>query len=682
MNKSVIIGISIFFGLSSTFAQTPPLKWAANQGGTSSDYGKSIALDVNSNVFTTGSFSGTADMDPSSSIFNLTAAGASDIYVSKIDANGSFLWAFGIGGTQADEGTAIKIDFNGDVIITGSFQGAVDFDPSSNSTILTSFGMTDVFVAKYTNTGSLIWAKQMGGISEDIAFGLDVDASGNVYTTGHFYATADFDPGTGVHNYTSLGDMDIFISKLDINGDFSWAKRVGGTSEETGAALTLDNQGNVVVTGYFWLTVDFDPGAGTNNLTAGNSDAYILKLDLNGNFVSANNIGGTGNEYGLAILSDNASNIYIAGQFENVSDFEFGSGVTNLTSNGQSDAFVAKYNANNVLQWVYGVGGTLKDAARGLALTSTGDIVVTGYFRDAVDFDAGPGTTTLTSNGNIDAFVLQVSNNGIFDWAHHFGATNSDYGNDVVINSMNDIFLIGEFYDIVDFNPGAITTNLSSNGVGDAFIVKLGCSSAGIATITACDSLQWIDGNTYLSNNTSATHVLTNYLGCDSLVTLNLTINHTPDNSVTLNGNSLTATASGVTYQWIDCANGNALISGEVGQSFTATITGSYAVEVSANGCVDTSVCTAITIVGLIENDFEQEILLYPTPSTGKFTVELGDTHNQIDYFVVDEQGKQIVKGSVQHQKMFQVDLEVTKGIYFIHLQTKDKKAILKTLVY
>jgi uncharacterized protein (TIGR03437 family) len=173
-----------------------------------------------------------------------------------------------------------------------------------------------------------------------------VDGSGNVYTTGFFQGTADFDPGPGVFNMTSAGGNDVFVSKLDSAGNFAWARRMGGTDSDGGDGVVVDGSGNVYTAGSFGGTVDFDPGPGVFNLTsAGDSDIFVAKLDGDGNFVWAQQMGGTGSAFPeITIAVDAGSNVYATGGFRDTADFDPGAGVFELTSAGARDIFVAKYN--------------------------------------------------------------------------------------------------------------------------------------------------------------------------------------------------------------------------------------------------------------------------------------------------------------------------------------------------
>jgi hypothetical protein len=254
--------------------------WAKSIGGVNSfSVSFSIALDGFGNVYTTGAFTGTADFDPGAGTSNLTSAGFDDIFISKLDSAGNFLWAKRMGGTDPDGGRSIAVDGSGNIYTLGSFIGTADFNPGAGTSNLTSAGIEDIYISKLSDAGNFLWAKRMGATNADVGRSISVDGSGNVYTTGTFEGTVDFDSGPGTSNLTSAGFDDIFISKLDAAGNFLWAKKIGGTSGDVVNSLVVDGSGNVYTTGYFQTTVDFDPGPGTSNLTcAGASDIFILKL--------------------------------------------------------------------------------------------------------------------------------------------------------------------------------------------------------------------------------------------------------------------------------------------------------------------------------------------------------------------------------------------------------------------
>jgi len=208
-------------------------------------------------------------------------------------------------------------------------------------------------------------------------------------------------------------------------------------------------------------------------------------------------------------------------------------------------------------------------------------------------------------------------------------------------------------------------------------------SSSATDVQSACDSYTWIDGNTYTTSNSTATHtilgVATN--GCDSVYTLNLTIN-SADNSVTQTGATLTSNQSSATYQWVDCDNGNAPIPGETNQTFTASANGNYAVEITTgNGCTATSTCYAVTGVSLNENSASTNgIKLYPNPTNGNFTINLGENNSKSTIQIIDLTGKVVFENTYSNQNQINLDLQAPKGIYFVKVMSNGQLSVVKLI--
>ncbi|HLP88021.1 MAG TPA: SBBP repeat-containing protein [Nostocaceae cyanobacterium] len=451
------------------------LIWAKNLGGSNRDRGNSIAVDSMGNVYTTGYFEGTADFDPGSGTSNLTSNGDRDIFISKLNSNGSFAWAKNLGGSSIDYGNGIAVDSMGNVYTTGYFQNTVDFDPGSGTSNLTSNGYNDIFISKLNSDGSFAWAKNLGGSGPDYGRSIAVDSTGNIYTTGDFYGTVDFDPSSSTFNLTGNGDTDIFISKLNSDGSFAWAKNLGGRNIDYGYSIAVDSVGNVYTTGYFYGTADFDPGSGTFNLTSnGYDDIFISKLNSDGSFAWAKNLGGSSGDYSYSIAVDSVGNVYTTGSFSGTVDFDPGSGTFNLTSNGGYDTFISKLNSDGSFAWAKNLGGSSFDSGYSIAVDSVGNVYTTGYFSDTADFDPGSGTFNLTSNGGYDIFISKLNSDGNFAWAKNLGGSGPDYGRSIAVDSTGNIYATGDFYDTADFDSGSGTFSLTSNGDRDAFIVKLG----------------------------------------------------------------------------------------------------------------------------------------------------------------------------------------------------------------
>jgi hypothetical protein len=333
--------------------------YAKQFGGTGSENGCAISLDANGNVYSAGYFSGTVDFDPGANAANLVSSGLNDMYVSKLDALGNYIWAQKIGGTNDDIARAMVVDATGAVYFTGSYSGTVDFDPGVGTENLISASSTsDIFVCKLDATGSYIWAKGFGSsatsnpstfdnslpIATERGCGISLDAGGNVYTTGYFQETIDFDPGSATFNLTSAGNTDAFYSKLSPAGLFLWAGSVGGTASDAGYSITLDNDNIVFTAGFFNGIADLDPGSGSLSLTsAGGDDIFVSQLTTNGALVWAHQIGGTTNEICNKVVAKNNGNLLLSGTFSGSVDFNPSATTNSLSVLGTQDAFVVKW---------------------------------------------------------------------------------------------------------------------------------------------------------------------------------------------------------------------------------------------------------------------------------------------------------------------------------------------------
>jgi len=252
--------------------------WVKQMEATVSGEGQSITIDTDGSVYTTGYFHETTDFDPGPGVQNLTSAGSSDIFILKLDDSGNFLWTKQIAGSGSSIGQSIATDATHHVYITGSFNGTADFDPGLGVQNFTSAGSNDIFIQKLDIDGNFLWAKRMGGQNFDAGYSINLDPDRNVYTTGTFRGVLNINPNSNLQTFTSAGYADIFIQKLDTDGNFIWGTHTGGNGNDFGHSSCIDTDGSVYTTGYFQETVDFDPGPGVQNLTAGGGDVYIQKL--------------------------------------------------------------------------------------------------------------------------------------------------------------------------------------------------------------------------------------------------------------------------------------------------------------------------------------------------------------------------------------------------------------------
>lgn len=469
-------------------AQTLSFNWANRTGSTGNEHSNSSCLDKAGNIYTTGYFEYTVDFDPGPATYNLTATNW-DIFVSKYDPSGKFIWAKKMGGSLADEGRSICADTFGNIYITGRFADSADLDPGPGVfPLFNTFDMFDAFVLKLDTAGNFIWAKQFrqttyNFYNEIIPYSIRCGDDGSVYTCGHFGETYDFDPGPDSVRY-SAGRYDIYVVKLDASGNLAWAKSSGGAFYDIPYDLDLDVWGNVYTTGYFQDVVDFDPGPGVYSLTTGSpsaSNAFITKWDNAGNFIWAKQFQSSGSTMGYSVVTDRTGHVYCSGLVNGTADFDPGGGVFNLASfPGSYDGFLSKLDSSGTFNWADIIIRSYQastNTPNALALDTAANIYATGYFKGTADFDPGADSFKLTSTNNA-VFLSRIDSSGKMIWATKMGGSSDAYGNDVHLDAANNIYLSGYFKGTVDFNPGAGTNNLASAGLDDIFLVKLGQSTA------------------------------------------------------------------------------------------------------------------------------------------------------------------------------------------------------------
>lgn len=493
MSRLSLICILMLASVSSK--SQPSLVWATGFGGATSpysDFAEAIGVDGSGNVYTTGHVSGTVDLDPGPGVQSYTATD-DDIYITKQDVNGNFVWAKAMGAGLQDNGIAIKVETGGDVYVTGQFNGSFDFNPGAGTHILTSNGGYDIFVLKLNAVGNFVWAANLGGFGTDVPFGIESDGSGNVYLTGWFQSTADFDPSASTYDLVGDGWTDIFVCKLGSTGGLIWAEKFGGTDSEVGHALALDASGNIYVTGTFIGTVDFDPGAGTNFISSvsGSQDSFVMKLDNLGNVTWVKTIGDFGDERTWEIKLDAFANMYIVGHF---ADFQCDmdpspTGTANLMGIGMTDVFIVKWDVNGNYLWAKAMGGSGYDLGYAIALDAMNNVYTTGYFDAACDFDPGAGVHNISTGGSYDIFVSKLDVAGNFVWAKGFGSTGVEEGFGIATDPANSIYVAGLFRSATDFDPGAGTFTLTPVGTGDGFVMKLDNTTTNIGDQGSVDQV-------------------------------------------------------------------------------------------------------------------------------------------------------------------------------------------------
>jgi hypothetical protein len=425
--------------------------WSKGFGGTSSDTGYGVAVDANGNVYITGSFYGSIDLGGGT----LTANGSStDVFLASFTPSGQHRWSKAFGGSSTDYAYGIAVDGDGNVYITGYYYTSITF----GGTTLTSNGSSsDIFLASFTPGGVHRWSKSFGGTSSDYGYSVATDSNGNVYLGGYFYSSIDFGGGA----LTSYGSNDGFLASFTSAGAHRWSKGFGGTSGDYVNAVATDASGNSYVTGYYYTSIAFGSTTLTSN---GSYDVFLASYTPAGVLRWAKGFGGSSSDYGYGVATDASGNVYLTGNF--YSSIDFGGAV--LTANGSSsDIFLASLTSAGVHRWSKAFGGSSSDYGYGVATDPSGNVFITGYFYNSIDFGGG----ALAANGtSSDLFLASFTSSGAHRWSRAAGSTSSEYGRAVAADGNGNVYGTGSFYSAIDFGGGSIT----AVGSSDVYLVKIG----------------------------------------------------------------------------------------------------------------------------------------------------------------------------------------------------------------
>lgn len=479
-----IILVSLVFS-GNLFAQNAPNLIFANKE-SNVGYGGNVLVqkstkDSNGNNYLIGSFSGIADFDPSAAETNLTAISSQygDLYIAKYNASGDFLWVKNIGGSGYLNCSAVVIGGNF-IYLAGKYTSTIDFDPSTNTFNLTSANGTyeAAYLAKFDLNGAFLTAKSIDGESDLKINSLNFNNS-QLLVSGNFSGVVDFDLSTSNLNLSSNGGTDIFIAKYSTLFAPLWVCNIGGFSNEICNSLTVNSIGEIIITGSYLGTLDFDPSAASFTLINASTtiqNTYIAKYSALGGFVWAKDIGGRISGTAVpsipVITTDTSNNFIIAGYFNQVSDFDpSASVVVNITAypNNSSYTFLAKYDNNGNYVWVKSFVCTNK----GLILNSaTSSITIFGVLGSNTDFDPGTPVYNLTIANGTNYFAT-YDLNGNFVNANNIKPTITN-----VVNNGNDgIYVTGNFTGTNDFDPSAGVTTHSSV-LSNSFLAKYSFSGA------------------------------------------------------------------------------------------------------------------------------------------------------------------------------------------------------------
>ena len=474
----------IFFILLLSPAQGYSFEWANMIGGSLLDESFSIATDEEGNCYVTGIFSGSADIGDTT----LIARGATDIFLVKYNNAGEIIWIRQAGGKEDDDSYAVHIGQDGYCYLTGSFADTAYFEQDSLICVDDNIFYFDIFLAKYTLNGELIWVTRAGEAFWDEAFGITTNSDGDIFITGSYWGTCKFDniTLTGLFGSGATDGFDIFVAKYDSDGNALWAKRMVERGWDRGSDIASDKSGNCYVTGGSQTALLLG-GFGGPSLTptggAGDEDVFLVKYDSEGNYIWKTSAGSIEFDQARALSLDSDNNIYLSGVFSDTATFD---STDQIISHGLSDAFLAKYDSTGKILWVRGAGSSGEDGSNDVIVDSQGNAYICGYFGGVAMFDqlevigAGLFIAKYDPNGNV-LWVKQI--NEMDNLAKSIG-----------LNPAGDLVVTGVFENSATFGSNV----LSAKGQTDVFVAQM--DTVTVSTIDAMYS-ESLPQRSYLAQN-------------------------------------------------------------------------------------------------------------------------------------------------------------------------------------
>lgn len=675
---------------------------------------RNITCDDSNNVYITGNFIISADFDPGPGVHTVPS-NANDIFILKLNSLGEFVWVRTMGSVNGGNiAQDIVYDPAGYIYTTGYFDNEVDFNTGTGVQNISSVHRQG-FIHKLDVNGNFIWVKTTESASNYTSgsgsniISLDIDQSSNLYAFGRFSGVQDFDPGLDSTLLTSNnGSLDCFILKLDSSGNFSWVKNFGNDNFDKPEHLVIDNDNSLYMTGTFSDSLDVDPGLSEYFLTSDSlTDVFVLKLDENGIFETAYSLNSSLETNVNSLSIDSDKNLYISGKHRGVLDYDPSDAylLSTLSASFEQNFFL-KTDSNHNLEWAKTV--TDNYLSGGLFLIpdeSSNAVYASGYYYDSLDFSSTIDTGTFVSQGGSDVFIMK------------FEECNPSHGTHSVNACGAYTWMDSTIYTTDNTTMTFVLPNAAVNGCDSIVHLDLTISSpsTSIDTRTACESLIWIDGQTYSSNNTTATHTLTNSTGCDSVVTLNLTLNNSTstltetacfmytspsgqeltasgtfqdtitnafncDSVITINltintidltlsqiGSTLQTNETGATYQWLDCDNNYSVINGETSSTYTPTQNGNYALEIQKNGCVDTTACHSVQNVSLYEFT-DQDLQVFPNPIKDHIQLVFLDNQKNLSIRIENILGQNVYTNQLEEGKTIDLQFNQPTGVYLLHV--------------
>jgi len=449
--------LPIYAPISLTVSALNKLGWVKTWGSIYTDSAVSIDFDSDENILVAGYFSETIDLDPGPEVLEFQSLTTHDVFLSKFTPEGNLVWGVPWDTYCYGQRTQVSVDSD------------------DNSCVAAG----EVGIRQHNIVGDETWTRTLTDLYS--SHQLKHNSQDSIHFGGQFSGLADFDPGLGLHTFDSYnGTYDGYLNVLDHNGQHDWTITFRSLDGSSVTAFEFADFDSCMITGVFKGTTDFDSGPDNEWRDSFGDlipfpDPYLAKYTSDGEFEYVHTWGGASMETPTDVAIGKSERIYVYGYFADVVDFdpdpleEF-----YLAPSGDSfDLFISIFDKHGEFIEAIQIGGTGNEVSTGMDIDSDGSIYLTGYFSDETDLDPGLNTDIHTSLGHYDIFVIKLLSDNTYDWGNVFGSVDQDAGHDIAVDSEGNIYVAGEFYGEIDFNPGIGEEIHNTEGVMDCFLLKI-----------------------------------------------------------------------------------------------------------------------------------------------------------------------------------------------------------------
>lgn len=596
-------------------------------------YRSCTSSDSLGNIYFAGNFAGEMDLDPSSDSFIVTGGadiGSTGLFWVKFDKNGNFINGNSIVSTDFIFPTSIDIDIDGNVYLTGIFQGDIDLNTGTENVSYGSVGLRDIFILKLDQQGNYVWSKTIGGSGDDMGTDILISKNKEVYVIGHFFDTLYYDNGLDTSFLVSAGSYDIFLIKLDEQGNYQWIKNYGNEWHDHGNSIAIDSNNDLFFTGNFFNSINFDDSNNENTLFSSGLGSgmagYICKITSEGEYVWSKSMPAeTSLIENTNIEIDNNGNVFVSGTFAEKVIYDITNNIDTLRSNGGNDIFILKVSNEGKYLWSKSFGSRNHDFSDGIDIDEFGNLYLTATYKDSL-FINGEEISSK-NHSNEDIVILKMNGEGGYTWVKTLESQSTERAHGIDVDEIGNVVIIGwSLNQLLDFDPNEGVTYADYDNPqysGGVFVLKL----------TPCN----IDTNIIFSNEM-------------------LMSSHESESA---------------SYQWVKCANMTKII-GANNKSFKPTEVGSYAVVISDIFCSELTECFFVSdLFG------EDSWSILPNPTTDQINIS---TEEEGSIFLIDDLGKTILMLDLM-VGLNTIDVSyLSNGVYVIRFESS-KGANVKRLI-